>query len=125
MKTHAVKGGEIISTMLNNFKMENENFSQILINIALYHHENIDGSGYPEGLKGDKIPVEARIVAVADVFDALTSERPYKQAWTNEQAYEELSLLANRKLDIRYVEAMIRKRDEIQEIQTCFRDETD
>lgn len=54
--------------------------------IAMSHHEKWDGSGYPEGLAGDDIPLEARIVAIADVFDALTSERPYKQAWSVEKA---------------------------------------
>jgi len=54
--------------------------------IALYHHEKVDGTGYPHGLLGDKIPIEARIAAICDVYDALTSVRPYKNAWTNEQA---------------------------------------
>ncbi|WP_019556446.1 HD-GYP domain-containing protein [Thiomicrorhabdus arctica] len=54
--------------------------------IALYHHEKVDGTGYPHGLIGDKIPIEARIAAICDVYDALTSVRPYKEAWTNEQA---------------------------------------
>lgn len=54
--------------------------------IALYHHEKVDGTGYPHGLKGDKIPIEARISAICDVYDALTSVRPYKKAWSNEQA---------------------------------------
>jgi putative two-component system response regulator len=54
--------------------------------IALYHHEKVDGTGYPHGLLGDKIPIEARIAAICDVYDALTSVRPYKEAWTNEQA---------------------------------------
>lgn len=54
--------------------------------IALEHHEKWDGSGYPNALAGEAISVEARLVAVADVFDALTSVRPYKQAWSNEEA---------------------------------------
>lgn len=55
--------------------------------IALRHHERLDGSGYPDGLKGEQIPLLARIAAIADVFDALTSERPYKQAWSTEDAF--------------------------------------
>jgi putative two-component system response regulator len=53
--------------------------------VSLYHHEKWDGKGYPHGLQGDDIPIEGRIVAVADVFDALTSKRPYKKAWSIEE----------------------------------------
>jgi HD-GYP domain-containing protein (c-di-GMP phosphodiesterase class II) len=56
-------------------------YLQLAASIALHHHEKVDGSGYPHGLRGDRIPIEGRIVAVADVFDALTSSRPYKAAW--------------------------------------------
>jgi putative two-component system response regulator len=62
-----------------------------IVNIALYHHEHFDGSGYPFGLRGDVIPIEARIVNVADIFDALTSERPYRQGLSQPQALEILA----------------------------------
>jgi putative two-component system response regulator len=65
--------------------------SEPIVNIALYHHEHFDGSGYPAGLRGEMIPVEARIVNVADIFDALTSERPYRHGLGQQQALEILS----------------------------------
>lgn len=92
-------------------------------NIAEYHHEAIDGSGYPKGLKGDEIPIEARISAVADVFDALTSRRTYKAPWTNEEAFTMLRQMSNGKLDQDCVEALINNADKILEIQQLFRDE--
>jgi len=62
--------------------------SETIVNIILYHHEKYDGTGYPAGLKGNDIPFEARIVSIADIYDALTSERPYRKAMTKEQAEE-------------------------------------
>jgi putative two-component system response regulator len=61
-------------------------FRQIAENIAHYHHERVDGTGYPEQLKGDEIPLEARIMAIADVYDALVSKRVYKEAFGFEKA---------------------------------------
>jgi putative two-component system response regulator len=75
--------------------------------IALTHHENWDGSGYPQGLSGQDIPLEARILAVADVFDALTHDRPYKTAWTVEAAIEEIRALSGRKFDPEVVEVFL------------------
>ncbi len=79
MKTHATIGADIL---------ENDDFSLLRLarEIALNHHEKWDGSGYPHGLAGDAIPQSGRIVAVADVFDALTSSRPYKSAWSVEDS---------------------------------------
>ncbi|MDY6919977.1 MAG: two-component system response regulator [Pseudomonadota bacterium] len=72
---------------------------QLARSVALHHHEKWDGSGYPFGLAGKAIPVEARIVAIADVFDALTSERPYKKAWTVEAALELLQEQSGKHFD--------------------------
>ncbi len=77
------------------------------LNVVLYHHERWDGSGYPKGLRGEEIPLEARIFAVADVYDALISERPYKRAWAPEEAREELRKQAGRTLDPRLVAAFL------------------
>jgi HD-GYP domain-containing protein (c-di-GMP phosphodiesterase class II) len=122
MKTHAAKGGEILSSMLDNFRIEQCRFARMLGNIARFHHENMDGSGYPEGMQGDEIPVDARIVAVADVFDALTSDRPYKQAWDNDRAFAELRSLAGWKLDPGLVAALEKNRETVEQIQRQFRD---
>lgn len=123
MKEHTLKGREIIHKMLTNFSIRNERNVEMMSNIAMYHHEKIDGSGYPHGLLGEAIPLEARIVAVADVFDALVSERPYKRAWRNEEAFAELQGMAGNKLDELCVAALLGNRDEIAQIQTLFRDE--
>jgi HD-GYP domain-containing protein (c-di-GMP phosphodiesterase class II) len=94
----------------------------ILRNIAEHHHETMDGRGYPSGLKGDNIPLEARIVAVADIFDALTSRRPYKDAWTNNDAFALLSRMAGEKLDSECVNALLDNRDEVERIQQQFQE---
>ncbi len=84
MKTHAAEGARIVHELLKD--SEDEEFRQIAENIAHYHHERFDGSGYPEGLKGDEIPLEARIMAIADVYDALVSRRSYKESYSFEKA---------------------------------------
>jgi two-component system response regulator RpfG len=82
-------------------------FLQYGATIAWCHHERFDGKGYPEGLRGEDIPLEARIVAIADVFDALLSERPYKPPWPLERALEEISNESGRHFDPACVEALL------------------
>lgn len=77
MKTHSVKSGELVKILLEG--VEEPHFVQVAYNVARYHHERWDGRGYPEGLVGTMIPVEARIMAAADVYDALASKRSYKE----------------------------------------------
>ena len=120
MDTHSNKGLEIIDHMIANFKLSSIQHLQVLRNIALYHHESINGEGYPEKLKADKIPLEARIVAVADVFDALTSARPYKKAWDIDKAFKELEELSGKKLDAECVQILINHRDEVEKIMLQF-----
>jgi two-component system response regulator RpfG len=90
--------------------------------IALGHHEKYDGSGYPNGLVGDHIPLCARIVAVADVYDALTSVRPYKNAWPSEQAYEYVTSQAGRHFDPRMVDAFSGMKKQVLQVQHEWRD---
>jgi two-component system response regulator RpfG len=90
--------------------------------IALGHHEKYDGSGYPNGLVGDHIPLCARIVAVADVFDALTSVRPYKEAWPEDKAFEHLIAQSGKHLDPRLVEAFVASRERVGSIKAEWRE---
>ncbi|GAB6051555.1 two-component system response regulator [Magnetospira thiophila] len=92
MKTHAEIGAAILSD--NDSPIMN-----LARSIALSHHEKWDGTGYPKGLSGENIPIEGRIAAVADVFDALTSERPYKKAWSVQDALKFINEQAGRHLD--------------------------
>lgn len=122
MKTHTTRGGEIIDAMLLNFNIKCVKDVEMIRNIVVHHHESMDGNGYPKGLAGKNIPLEARIVAVADVFDALTSVRPYKAAWSNAQAFDELGRLSHSKLDPDCVAALRGSRNEIKKIQSGFAD---
>lgn len=84
MKTHAAEGARIVHSILEG--TEDEQFHIIAENVAHFHHERWDGSGYPNGLKGEEIPLEARIMAIADVYDALVSKRVYKEKMSFEDA---------------------------------------
>lgn len=90
--------------------------------IALGHHEKFDGSGYPQGLSGESIPLFSRIVAVADVFDALTSSRPYKTAWPLERAVEHLRACKGTHFDPRCVDAFLGAWPEVMAIRAQFAD---
>ena len=90
--------------------------------IALHHHEKYDGSGYPNGLKGIDIPVEARIVAVADVFDALTTVRPYKKSWTFDDAILHLRKNSKKHFDPGCVDVFIRHIDKVKAIYTSLQE---
>ncbi len=98
MKTHAQIGAEIIGD-------DKSTLLQLASRIALYHHEKWDGNGYPHGLIGEAIPLEARIVALADVFDALTSKRPYKEPWSIEDATNYILNEAGKQFDPELVTA--------------------
>jgi HD-GYP domain-containing protein (c-di-GMP phosphodiesterase class II) len=123
MRTHANRGQAILDDLLTNFGIEMLADTEIVRNIVLYHHERVDGRGYPYGLAGESIPLEARIVAAADVFDALTSRRPYKEAFTNEVAFLMLEQIAGTHLDADCVRALVDNPAQIEEIQAQFRED--
>lgn len=85
MKVHSVEGARIGFEVFS--EMENTEFIRVATNIAHYHHEKWNGMGYPKGLKGEEIPLEARVMALADVFDALVSKRCYKDEFSYDQAF--------------------------------------
>jgi putative two-component system response regulator len=100
MKTHAALG----ASMLADSRTPLLQLAEV---IARTHHERWDGSGYPAGLAGDDIPLVGRICSIADVFDALTSARPYKQAWPVEDALAEIDRQRGRQFDPRLVDAFL------------------
>lgn len=122
MKTHTEKGREIVEAMLRNFGLESFKHATILRNIVEDHHESLDGSGYMRRLGREEIPLEARIVAVADVFDALTSKRPYKERWTNQAGFDFLQEFSGKRFDPDCVDALIHNRERVEAIQRQFPD---
>jgi len=101
---------------INILRNSSAELSRIATQIISGHHEKWDGSGYPDGLSGDQIPIAARIVAIADVFDALCSERPYKKAWPIEDAYQEIIASSGTHFDPACVAAFRRKWPEIRKL---------
>jgi response regulator RpfG family c-di-GMP phosphodiesterase len=117
MKTHALAGHNILAGSASKIL-------QLASSIALNHHERWDGSGYPYGLKGSDIPLAARICAVSDVFDALISKRPYKDAWTPAAAFKAIEKSTGSHFDPMVVEALFCCKPQIEEILHRFTDTT-
>lgn len=116
MKTHAAIGARIIG------EPDGSELLALAATVALSHHEKWDGSGYPHGLAGEVIPLAGRIIAVADVFDALTSVRPYKRAWTVDEAIAHLQSQAGEHFDPELVASFISIRPEIEGIRSQYAD---
>lgn len=113
MREHPVRGFEVL-------RDSSSRFVQLGAEIALRHHERWDGTGYPDGLAGEAIPLCARIVTVADVLDALTTRRPYKPAWPMAEALAYLNEQSGKMFDPRLVEALMEHLERAEEIRACL-----
>lgn len=122
MKTHPELGRHIITNAMKSYE-ENE-FFDMAINIAYAHHEKWDGSGYPEGLEGDEIPLEGRFMAIADVYDALVNRRVYKEEFSYAKTYEIMKEGRGTHFDPLLVDAFFEIKEEFREIAERYRDET-
>lgn len=111
MKTHAKVGGEMIRETLSD--IENGLVFSTAVEMAMYHHEKWNGTGYPFGLKEYEIPLSARIMAIADVFDALVSKRCYKEAFSYDEAFDILRKESGTHFDPKIFEVFEQLRDEI------------
>lgn len=121
VKTHTTIAGTILGDT-NREYVEHfglEDLLELARLIAMHHHEKYDGSGYPFGLAREAIPLSARIVALADVYDALASERPYKKAWPHAKIVTEITRCANKHFDPLVVEAFLLKQDEFAAISSA------
>lgn len=113
IKNHAAEGGRIVDSTMG--EIEDDNYLNMARDVARYHHEKWDGTGYPEGRKEKEIPLSARIMAVADVFDALISERCYKKSMSVEEAYQIITESSGTHFDPQIVEAFVRIRPDVEE----------
>ncbi|MBI5918394.1 MAG: HD domain-containing protein [Nitrosomonadales bacterium] len=121
MKTHTTLGASTISAAEAKLGMHND-FLQMARLIAIAHHEKWDGSGYPNGLAGDDIPTEARLMAIADVYDALITQRPYKPAFGHEQAVAIIKEGRGKHFDPDIVDTFLRIQDEFHNIALSYQD---
>jgi putative two-component system response regulator len=106
IKTHTTIGGQLL---LDIYKKTGSHSIRAAYEITTFHHEHYNGNGYPRGLKGDRIPVSARIMALADIYDALTSERSYKKALSHAEAKSLILVERGKQLDPRVIDAFLRQ----------------
>lgn len=109
IKTHTTIAGDALTSANDDFRKTfiSDSYLAMARDIALYHHEKWNGKGYPKGLSGESIPLSARIVVVADVYDALRSKRPYKEAWSHEKAVNEIMTEKGKHFDPEIITAFI------------------
>lgn len=118
MKTHTTYGANVLIAAEKNINKSGISLFKVAIEIAESHHEKWNGSGYPKGKSGEDIPLSARIVAVADVFDALTSKRPYKEAFSFDESFNILVEGRGKHFDPNIIESLIKHKDEFYELYT-------
>ncbi len=118
IKKHASMGGTVARQVLNG--IADEEYLDFVSDIATYHHERWDGSGYPKGLKGEEIPLCARIMAIADVFDALVSKRCYKEPMPVDEAFKEIERESGTHFDPKLVEVFLKYKEKYAEINSTI-----
>lgn len=125
MRTHTTVGAEVIDAARTPQTASDSYVNDVLLvarQIALSHHENWDGSGYPAGLAGKQIPQAAQLMAIADAYDALRSERVYKKAWPHDAAVADIVALSGKRFDPELVEAFMGEAERFREIAETYHD---
>jgi HD-GYP domain-containing protein (c-di-GMP phosphodiesterase class II) len=125
MRTHTTVGAEVIDAARTP-QMATDSYVNDVLHlarqIALSHHENWDGSGYPQGLAGKQIPQAAQLMAIADAYDALRSERVYKKAWAHDSAVDDIVALSGKRFDPELVDAFVDEAERLREIAEAYHD---
>jgi len=121
MKTHTIKGADMIKATLAT--LEEPDYITVAWQVARHHHERWDGAGYPDGLSGEKIPLCARVVAVADVFDAVSQDRCYRSAMSLEESFAIIEQGAGTQFDPLIAKVFLRNRDKVEKVFYQFQEE--
>ena len=121
MKAQSKEGARIVKEVIKS--VENEEFKQIAINVAHFHHEKWNGQGYPEKLSGNQIPFEARIMALADVFDALVTRRCYKDSFSYDKAFQIIEESLGSHFDPELGKIFIQCRPQLEELYNTYQAE--
>lgn len=120
MKSHSAEGARIVESVLA--QSDDEEFKRIAINVAHYHHEKWNGTGYPEKISGEDIPFEARIMALADVFDALVSKRCYKESFGYDKAFQIIEESLGSHFDPELGKVFIECREDLEKLYDGYRE---